>query len=223
MWNEPLIQIDKRWPRVETGWRHSDLLVAHQTASGAWHWQAVCLSAGQRAADATVPSMLSVDCREVAEPASTSVAIEFAEHLFCLRRSRRLVPGPVSLSVEKPAPTGHVLPMPHLLTVIDAHACTRDVVVWERFPRDRAVEWLAGAPDPDWAWLLAELPRILRLRGLLRAGQLGDTEEERTLVGLVERHFLSIRTVARNQSLVRRLLESSPSIPATTTPRDRGT
>lgn len=106
-------------------------------------------------------------------PGRSALALAFASHLRSeLLRAGR--PARVVASGARPDLTGlnDLVRVPHLVTVTDATGAIADTIVWEVVTASQFDIWLDGAPRPDQRAIEAQLPGLLRLRGLHRAGRL---------------------------------------------------
>jgi hypothetical protein len=195
LWTEPLLPIDADPPAAVDASRA--WVVARPSLDGSWHWSATDSRSDH--------DQLAVQASP-APSRALGVAMRFAEHLFTLRQERNLIPGAVILAGIRPARIPKHVLIPHLATVIDRTGRTGDHVVWEQLPDEKIVDWLGGAPEPDWAWLIGSLERLMALRARVRCGQLDETADHRELAELIGNRFLSIRVVCRNATLFGRLL-----------------
>ncbi|MEU3168017.1 hypothetical protein [Streptosporangium sp. NPDC006930] len=137
--------------------------------------------------------------------AQAGLAMAFGEHLHEVRRRRGLHGACVTSPLPPPLPRSGLCRLPHLTTVEGPDETWRDAVVWEVMTADRFRSWLGR--DPVSLTTVEEwLPKLLALRGAVRAGTLPDTPAVRALRQLLQTRYLSSRLVLEHPSLFASLL-----------------
>ena len=142
-----------------------------------------------------------------ADPAR--LALAFAAHLEACRRYDPHPVRPCVTSAGEPDITSapDLLRLPHLVTLSDHARGLSDTVVWEVMTRWQAGQWL-GCPIPDQALFERQLPALLHLRSLVRAGMLPPGELSQRLRDLLAGRYMSIRLVYRHPALFTSLLRA---------------
>jgi hypothetical protein len=135
-------------------------------------------------------------------PGRSALALAFTSHLRRLRH-RADMDANVVTAGARPELTGQpdLVRIPHLVTVTDVTGAVADAVVWEIMTQRQYDAWLDGATRPDQKVIEAHLPRLLRLRGLHRAGRLTHRHAG-ALLDLLDGGVLSIRLVYRHTRVV---------------------
>jgi hypothetical protein len=148
-----------------------------------------------------------------ADPAR--LALEFASYLDV---RRRLDPRPVRPCVTSAHPpdvasSPGLVRLPHLVTMFDGAQGLSDVVVWEVMTLMQVGRWLGG-PIPDQALFEQQLPALLQLRFLIRAGRLPANDLGQRLRELLTGRYLSIRMVYQHPVLFSALIRAIPLTPS---------
>src|SRR5215472_12560304 len=149
-----------------------------------------------------------------ADPAR--LALAFAAHLDACRRHDPHPVRPCATSTSEPdmASVPDLLRLPHLVTLFDHARGLSDVVVWEVMTLRQAGQWL-GCPVPDQALFEQQLPALLRLRFLIRAGMLPANDLSQRLRDLLAGRYMSIRLVYQHPALFTAILHAidAPAAP----------
>ncbi|HEX9540024.1 MAG TPA: hypothetical protein VGA04_17835 [Streptosporangiaceae bacterium] len=142
-----------------------------------------------------------------ADPAKLPLA--FAIHLDNRRRRDTQPVRPCVTSAIAPelVSTPSLVRLPHLVTVRDSTRSLSDTVVWEVMTITQARRWLGG-PLPGQSLFEQQLPALLQVRFLSRAGQLPPSDEGQCLRELLTGRYLSIRLVYRHPALFAALIRA---------------
>jgi hypothetical protein len=138
--------------------------------------------------------------------AVTELAVAFAIHLSEYRARLGIGPRPCVTSPSRPDLVEDCVRLPHLVAVDDDRGHITDLAVWELM-QDVAVPGWLGRPSLDSThWLEDGLDRLLKLRRLLRDGQLPKQRPFSDLPTLLGGYYLSIRFVLQHETFFRTLL-----------------